>query len=117
MKKLIATAALAILPFTASAQGSFMNTHTLLVNMNHIDMTMMSYGYIAGVADADDGRAFCLPATGMDATTLASYVIREHRSKAGGTDHLRIPARLFIHDALSNAFPCMGSKPYAGLRK
>jgi len=117
MKKLIATAALAVLPFAASADGSFMNTHTLLMNMNHIDMTLMSYGYIAGVADAEDGQFYCLPSTGMSATTLASYVVREHRSRAGKTDHLEQSARSFIRTALSNAFPCMGSKPYAGLRK
>lgn len=105
MKKLLATLALSAACASASATGSFMNTHTLLMNLNHMDLTMLSYGYIMGVADAEDGNLFCIP-NGIGGTDLAAHVVNFHQSKAGSMDHLQQSARFFIKQALVRSFPC-----------
>lgn len=109
MKKMILTAVVAVLPFASNAQGadSFMNTHRLLTNLNSMDMSPLSYGYIMGVADADDGSLYCIPG-GMTPEYLARVITRAHMDKAGATDHLSQSARTFIRGSLQKAFPCSG---------
>lgn len=106
MKKLLATACLSVACVSANAETSFMNGLTLVTHLHGGPLSLMAVGYIMGLADADEGKLYCLP-SGMDHMTLAHTVAQSVPSgKTGPHESLYQPAPEFVRSILKKAYPC-----------
>lgn len=106
MKKLFTTAALAVSCTFANAGGSFMNAITLVTWLNNPGTQGSASGYIMGIADAGDGKDFCLPA-GTDWMNLSQTIMMAApMGPAGPTAVAYDSAKDFITNVFSKAYPC-----------
>lgn len=110
MKKLIAVTALSLFSCFAHASGSFLSANALVMRLQIPDMQVMSVGYIMGIADAQDGKAFCIPA-GTDHVSLVRTVyLVGQRLGLAQADIMSEPAHIFVKDIFSKAYPCTRKK-------
>lgn len=64
---------------------------------------MMSYGYIAGVADTRAGTTICIP-PGMVTLGQMSDMVKQNLERIPSERHM--PADIYVEATLSNRWPC-----------
>lgn len=110
MKKIFVITILAFFSCLAHAGGSFLSANALVMRLQIPEMQVMAVGYIMGISDAQDGKAFCIP-PGTDHVSLVRtvYLVGQKLGLAQA-DIMSEPAHLFVQDIFAKAYPCARKK-------